>query len=486
MEISEKEAIKAIKLSCTAPANTALEMIANKLEMYSVGDLLFKNEDKQDLYELSHQLHGLFARESNELPSVASLVNVALKYFEQFINSGDLKALVIFVNINCYLKINNSLFWKEKARFKGKKECSNVLAKLIGKLKIKIDIKIDASYYEKSLKEKAVEGFVKNDINQVYDFVLALERGGRGFHINFLLENLLYFYFQFDQNAFVAQLNALKSTEEVMFYLQSFPKTAILILMRDPNLKNHWVIFELMRQLVKQLGNKDLLDKKNIAALSNCLNNLYFTDKSFYSQAVGFLHQNSLFNAALGKQAMNLAEDDIKALFTEWLPISKYDHNLDARTVLLNALDRHLSDNLKALTLRCVFDRWKSLFNNLLDNNDEYINDLFETDFANFVILYYSEGSVNAVLDLMKGLLVKLAWINSEWSSSESHQVKIFHLYFSHLYLLSFAYKNKKLKDGEVSTLLTTLSENTNLPSRITSDHYFNHLSTVLYNVSSK
>jgi hypothetical protein len=484
MEIPLNIIKDALSIYQGAKGNDDLRKIGKKLERYSLDDLLLKSEEKKVLHQLSSQLHRIFITGSYEPSKLAALIKVASNYLKRYLSSGDLKLLVIFIYFNSYLKIDNNLFRIGKTNFKGKRKLVEVLKELIKKVDIKINFRPDAGYYEKNLLQDAKNGFMENDIERVYSFIESVERG-MGFHFNYLLENLLLFYSQFDKRVFIDQVNRLNDPVTIVFYFQSFPRNELLSLMRHKLLKNKWVIFELIRLLVNYSSKDQKNSLREVSACSICLNKLYKFDKSFYSQAVEFLNRSNLFNASLGKQASNLDQNDTVALISKWIPLSKYDRNLVARTKLLDALMINLTSDQYHIVLQTAFFCWKELYDKISTDDNEYINDLFKTDYANFVVEYYILNSESIIIEEMGRLLNIMTWIESEWSINESHQVKLFHLYFSHLYLISHAYKNKGLKDSGIEVLLRIFEDNMKRPIHISDKCYREYLPIIINNVSS-
>ncbi|RFZ85069.1 hypothetical protein DYU05_05560 [Mucilaginibacter terrenus] len=483
MEIPLAIINEAFILQKKAKVNPTLRKITRKLERYSVEELLFEIESHKTLSSLDRRLYPIFTTDGNDQHEIAGLIKVAHIYLDRFFTTGDLKCLVIFVYCNCYLKVDNNKFGAGKRRFKGKNKLVNNLQELIQKFKIKIELVPDAGYYERKLTQHAKVGFVENDLKKVYDFVLATERGGRGFHFNYLVENLLYFYFQFDRNAFIKQINRLSDPVTIVFYFQSFPRQALLTLLGHPRLTNSWVIFEIIRLLTDRPDKKNQYNKRDIKTVGQSLNILYLHNRNFYIKAIDFLHRSTLFNLALGDQMVNLNDEDITALFSTWLPFSKYDHTLEARNFLLKQMALRLTSDQYKIALNAAFNRWKTLYDEILFNDEEYINNLFQTDFANFVIHFYSEGQEQPLVKEIKILLTRLAWIDSEWSPNASHQIKIFNLYFSYFFLLSYAYNNKNLNVIEVEDLLTQLIENAILSKHIANKAYFTNLAIARNNI---
>jgi len=78
---------------------------------------------------------------------------------------------------------------------------------------------------------------------------------------------------------------------------------------------------------------------------------------------------------------------------------------------------------------------------------------------------------------MIEELIEKVRFIDSEWTCSSSQQITRFHLYHSELFLLTFAYRNKKLS---VPQLLERYEELIN--NRIHLSRYVSEETSNLFN----
>lgn len=489
MELQEELIIQAFKKIDDSPSNIELDKILNGLNEYKLEDLISNQENVSlnlyynKLHGITNKyLHGFFANYQTHISEFAGILSSARKFLVNAIDDGDVKSLLIFLTVNCYLKISISRFYGKKLNKKKKQKLSKNITTLLKALQIKIDVPIKASYYEHELKIKADEGFKEENIEKLYDFVLAVERGGRGFHFSFLLENIIAFLYQLDIKALVSQLNKLERPETNIFYLQSFLKIDLIEISKN-EIENKWVLFELIRQIIdKEKRDADILIEDK-SAIVICLQKLHLIAPAIYRQSIPFFHKSKLFNIALGKQICELENSEMLAAF-KLLPIDKYDHNLLARTGLLEELRVHADDSNYLQVLHTAHESWQNLFDSIY-KSDDFINNLFLTSHANFIIHYYNnEKDSEQLIELMVALLEKLIWINSEWFVSESQQIKAFYLYFSHAYLISFAFRNKQLKELRVPLLIDQLKASETFSLRKITNNGISHLDTIFNNIN--
>ncbi|WDF79763.1 hypothetical protein PQ469_07040 [Mucilaginibacter sp. KACC 22773] len=466
--------------------NNDLDKLLLELSNYDVEQLLFNRENNPALGRLAQQLSSttMNAMSGHEYHKLASVIVTIKPFLDRFILGGDISALVIFVMVNSYFKIDLKYFLQGMSFPKTTKDQRiTQVQKILSAVNMSVSVRANGSYYEKELERVANQGTKENSVKKIYDFVLAIERGGQGFHFNFYLENLVFFLFQLNVKAFIFRLNNLKLIEEYIFYLQSFPERALVILAKkSEQLSNPWVIFELTRQLLKKYRMDDEPAIKGRQAIALLLQQLYLRDEKIYHQAIPFFHSNSVFNVALGEQMQFLSEEDLIKVMKHSLPIDRYNSLLETRTKLLTSISLHTSDDQYQLVLNTARLRWQAEFDRLF-KSEEFLNDLFMTSYGNFIIHYYSEEKdVSKIKELLNLTLKKLVWIDSEWVKNESEQITRFYLYFSLLFLLSHAYKNKKLIDEEALKLFDKLKGNPPLSEYITNEKYFKYLNEIAEN----
>ena len=95
---------------------------------------------------------------------------------------------------------------------------------------------------------------------------------------------------------------------------------------------------------------------------------------------------------------------------------------------------------------------------NIIVCTQDYCNDLIVTDFGTFIANYFGLFvSTDELIQLMKETLIKILWIDGDWSVSSSvHETK-FHTYASRLYIYSAAYASQHLDNSEIVSLFKQL-----------------------------
>ena len=379
------------------------------------------------------------------------------EYLNKGVSNGDAKAVLIFLSVNCYLRMDIEKLLIEGELENGfTKTISEKIIAILKSIKLITQALPNAPYWEKELMNESKKGYLENDISKTYRFIESVERSGRGFHFNFLLESLISFLYSLNYTYFINSLLHLQSPNDFVFYFQSLEKEAILKIANESSLSDKWLNFEIIRQIIEK-ENKENIDEAEIEIVKNVLDRIRFKDFNFLKQTVIYFHKSRLFNASLGVFLKSVNNPQLEEIISDF-SIDKYASYLKTRDELLNYFAKSASDEQLNLLLKLIFNKWKLYFHNILTTEDFYQNSILLTDFANYIVHYYSRTTGdNDLISSMENLIEKIKFIDSDWTTSKSQQLKKFHLHHSELFLFTFAYRNKKLHSPQILTKYESL-----------------------------
>jgi hypothetical protein len=457
MEIPQIILAQALVKINSSSIHLELDNLLKRLELKSLETILRAEEDKEiGLIDteirniVTATIYNNQQSPTHKVDKLAQILFSAQEYLKKGISNGDVRAVLIFLHVNCYLKLSlEKLLSSSELERNNTKAISEKMILLLKNIQLSTQALPDAPYWEKEIMNVSQKGFLENDISKTYGFIESLERGGRGFHFNFILESLVAFLFHLNYDGFLNALSHLQSPTAFVFYFQSFAQKDLLKLANDHSLSNKWLNFELIRQLLEK-QQKENPDDSEIESVRSLLSKILIDDHAFFKQTVIYFHRSSLFNASLGVLLTSFSSSQMQEIVAD-LPIDKYDFQLSTRDELLNSFAKTASDEQIDSLLKLVYNKWGLYFNGILSTADFYQNGLVLTDFANYVIHFHSRlTDDNPLISSMEKLIQKIKFIDSEWSTSNSQQLTKFHLYHSELFLLTYAYKNKKLNDPQM------------------------------------
>lgn len=457
MEIPEIILTQALAKSNSFSIHIELDTLLKKLESKMLEEML-NGEKDDEIKSIDNDIRNIVTKtihynqkpENDKIDKVAQIIFSSKEYLLKGISNGDVKAILIFLSVNCYLHIElDKLLSASELESGCTKPISEKIIQVLKSIKLSTQALPNAPYWEKEIMNESQKGFLENDISKTYRFIESVEQGGRGFHFNFLLESLISFLFHLNYTYFLKALSYLQSPTDFVFYFQSFKKEGLLKVANESSLSNKWLNFELIRQIIEK-ENKETLDESEVEGIKNVLDRIKFSDFNFLKQTVIYFYRSRLFNASLGVFLVSVNNVEMEEIISDFY-IDKYDFHISTRDELLNSYAKPASEEQLDLFLELIFNKWKYYFDNILTTEDFYQNSILLTDFVNFVIQYHIlKTADNDLVSSMENLIQKIKFIDSEWSTSSSQQITKFHLYHSELYLLTYVYKYKKLNNPQM------------------------------------
>lgn len=468
---------QALAKSNSSSIHIELDDLLKKLESKTLEKILSAEED-EEIWSIDNEIRNILTdtihynqkSEGDKIDKVAQIIFSAKENLRKGISNGDVKAILIFLSVNCYLHIElEKLLSTNELESGYTKTISEKIIQVLKSIKLSTQALPNAPYWEKEIMSESQKGFLENDISETYRFIESVEHGGRGFHFNFLLESLLLFLFHLNYTCFLDALPHLQSPTDFVFYFQSFKKEDLLKVANESSLSNKWLNFELIRQIIEK-EHKETIDELEIEAVKNVLDRIKLNSFNFLKQTAIYFHRSRLFNAALGILLTSVNNAQMEEIISDF-SIDKYAFHIETRDELLNHYAKTVSEVQLDLFLELIFNKWKRYFDNILTTEDFYQNSILLTDFANFVVYYHTRKTAdNDLISSMENLIEKIKFIDSEWLTSSSQQLTKFHLYHSELYLLTYAYKYKKLNNPQMLMNYESIINNKVQRSRYASD----------------
>lgn len=473
---------QALSNSNSSSIHVELDNLLKQLESKTLEKIICPKED-EEIWSIDNEIRNIVTEtihynqksENDKIDKVAQIIFLSKEYLRKGISDGDVKAILIFLSVNCYLHIElEKLLSTSELESGYTKTISEKIIQVLKSIKLSTKALPNAPYWEKEIMSESQKGFLENDISKTYRFIESVEHGGRGFHFNFLLESLLSFLFHLNYTCFLNALSHLQSPTDFVFYFQSLKKEDLLKVANESSLSNKWLNFELIRQIIEK-EQKETIDELETEAVKNILNRIKLNDFNFLRQTAIYFHRSRLFNAALGVFLTSVNNAQMEEIISDF-SIDKYAFHLKTRDDLLNYFANPALEEQLDLLLKIIFDKWKLYFDNILTTKDYHQNDILLTDFANYVVYYHTRKTDdNDLISSMENLIEKIKFIDSEWTTSSSQQLTKFHLYHSELYLLTYAYKNRKLNNPQMLTNYESIVNDKIQRSRYVSDETEKH-----------
>ncbi len=457
MEIPEMILTQALAKHYSSSIHLELNSVLKKLESKKLEDFL-NGERKEEMRTIDNEIRYIITTnvynnqksESEKVEVIAQIIFTITEYLRKGLSGGDVRAILIFLGVNCYLQIEiERLLSKKELEDVYTKPVSEKVTEILKSIRLETKPLPDAPYHEKEMMSESLDGFTQNNIAKTYRLIEGIELNGRGFHFNFLLEHLITFLYRVNFPRFINALSYLQNPSDFVFYFQSFKKEDLLKIANESSLSNKWLNFEIIRQLLKK-DTEENIDEFEVDVLKNVLNRIGHSDFEFLRQTATYFQRSRLFNASLGVFLVSASDTQIEEVVSDFV-LSESSSNLTSRNTLREHFVKSASDVQFDMIHRLVFRKWKNYFDSILASADFYQNKLLLTDFSEFVLYYHTHLTKdNDLLSAMENLIEKITFIDSEWTTSKMQQTTRFHLYYSELFLLTFAYRNKRLNNPQM------------------------------------
>lgn len=479
------------KLGQDTEMHPELEKELKAIAKYSSEDIVFKH-DKKNLRLIDNNIRKLITDNQLQLQREVSIgldeliqiLACAVNQFNLAISKSEIKPVLIFLSINCYLEIDLAHYY-EVAKSKRSKELESKIDQILSSVHFETKLENNDSFYETELLEIFKEGIKAEDIEKTYRLISAVERGGLGFHFNFLLESLIYFYFRLNSKAFATHLNTLKKPDQIVFYLQSFVLKDLITLYNVDVIDNKWVLFELIRQVIdEEKRTAEEFYQDEIETLLGAITQLLKVDRKFYFQCVRYFPRSKKFNIALGMHCCTLDEQDLLELFETSIPIDKYSFGMESRNLLFKEFDKTKNRKSFKRVSAIAHKKWTQLCNEIATDKEGFQNEILLSDLADFIVLHFSNQARKNLLNQFENCINHLRWIDSEWFHDESKQITKFNLYLSELYLLSYAIDLKKVGTIAIVESYQDLLDSQNI-NRFYSSHNLDPYEIILKNIAN-
>ena len=472
MEKSEIVVIKAIEQIGSTEIHSSLRENLESLETEKIESLL-NIESNNKLIKTDNEIRQIVSKAKNnaiisdngEITELSTIVYTANLYFIKSVEDADLKSLILFLNINCYLLADIKYFLQHNDfSSNDTKGIAEKIIELLSKISFDIKAQSGALYHEKEMLKEYEDGIKNNNIKSTYSLIEAIERSGRGFHFNFLLEHIVKALYILNFELLIKALENLSSPKSFIFCLQSFTREQLFAISEEKSLTNKWFNFELIRQTTRHELEEDL-NTQNVRLVKNCLLRLV-SDTSFFKQSVLYFPKSRIFNNALAETLALNSNELLEDIIHDCFKISKHTFYHEAKNIFKDSFKKSAPEDRYLVMLEQIHNKWETFYNQL-SNSDEYQNDLLLTDYYDFIVEYYYEKFDDSdIVANMNNCFNDLQYIDSIWTDSQTQQITTFNLLLTHLYLLTYTFKGKEMRNKDILKSFSDFESNNMLFNR--------------------
>jgi len=471
---------KSLEKSSCSLSNERLNILLNEIKSNSIRDIIRNGRNYETNIQIKHIIDEIdnLESEDEQIKVTSNFISTMRYYLKKGINESDIKFISMFLYANMWMKIEiNDLLSANDVNSEEFLIFLEYTKKFLQKCKIHPVISEKTPYHQKNSYKKYKKGLTTNNIDFVYDFVKSLERG-KGIYSNYIIHNLSKILFEFDFDKFLEVISNKNGVIDLIGHLQCYNTEELFNIADYLDNDNLWLHFELLRQILKKTpensideekmfhlknitkkSHENSIDEEKMVCVKNIIKKLYEYDFDFFKQTVTFFQNNYLFNASLGENLAELDKSIIKNIFEDCFKIDSRDDNIESKTILLKRFKTKSTDDNYKYLLKIVFNIWNGFFNESLVSNELLNVEIIRTDYWDYIVDYYIYSGSEKILSELYDLASKIKFIDSEWSYSQITHINKLNLYFSKMYLLSYAYKYKQLTDSKFFRLYLELNK---------------------------
>lgn len=390
----------------------------------------------------------------SNVKELSGLISLGVNYFKRSIEYDNFTFLLIFLIIksSCEISFEEFIEYKKITR----EECYYWGEKVIKFLQ---ECNIGFNYEENEIKGHLNRGFNNENLNEIYDYIFSIELKQN--RIIFLLKELIYLVTFIDFNKFISVYSKVDTPQKAILYLRVINEKNLLKIADESYLDNKWLNFELIRQILECIGENNIKkEEKYEIVLIKMINNIFSEDFNFFKQMVYYFRNYKMFNISLGSFLANCSKEELNKISKYCFKIDLFKNLYSQKKLILNSFHEKCDKDKYLFLITCVYHNWC----NLLDESkklDYVLIELILSDYYEFIKQYpcliFRDDEI---LEKLTYFLLKIKYIESEWFSSQTILINNVYIYLSQIYMLSYAYNYKNLKNKEIEKLFWNFRKN--------------------------
>lgn len=466
--------LKALEIDGKKFINASLKESLNKLENKKI-DQIFdftKNKEYNQIEKFVIDIYHSSYEENRKVQEISGLISLGVYFFKKSINENNFTFLLIFLMINLTLGISPKDLIKSKKIIHA--ECYCLIDDIIYFLQ---NQKYVLKFNYSTIDDALIFDFKHVKFHEIYDFVSPNSRENMTY--GFLFEELINFVLKIDFKSFLKLYSSADTPQKAILYLNFLNEEDLIKVASELDLKNKWLNFELLRNILICIGEDNLRENKKILdILTKMIYKIYKSDFNFFNQTINYFRNYKMFHICLGIFLAKCNQNELNKICKECLTINlvKNDSNSPKKQILLKDLlldkFKNNSNNEKyEYFIKLIYQKWKNYLKNFIKINDN-TNTIIITDYHNYIIQYYNFfTSKNFIITQLKRNFKKMKYNNYKWYSNNTDLMTYFFIYLTNIYLLSFAYNYKKLDNNEIKKEFLDFKENKLLHQKFGLNH---------------
>ncbi|GEM_PF-4830018 len=317
------------------------------------------------------------------------------------------------------------------------------LSEFFEAFKMNIATEVNSNYRDKQILELLNNGMENHDIQQIYEFVDAVERG-IGFHIPYVFHSITKLIQIIDFEVFSKALNAKENTIDIISLIYHLELSEKEQLISNPTIDNKWCLYELLREILCDI-TADKISDSFFVNMSTALSKLAMIDANFFEHFIISHRINPHFSKILALSLGTLDKSYVD-IYLRTIEMNTYHSNVENNRVLIHTLIS--SGNNENLYYLCkgIFEKWQELLQSLVQQQ-QYTNGIVYSSYY-FGVLQYMlmEYTHQQLFDEIEQAIEEIEYHKYSWQKSLSGEQIHYFIGLTKLYILGNVFHERSLQ----------------------------------------
>lgn len=317
------------------------------------------------------------------------------------------------------------------------------LLEFLGAFKINMATTSNSYYHDKQILALLKKGYEEQDVQKIYEFVDAVERG-IGFTIPNVFHSITKLIDFIDFELFSEALNAKRQTIDIIYLVDCLDLSEKEQLILNPTINNKWCLFELFREILHNVTT-DKISDPFYQNMSQALSKLAMLDAYFFEYAIIYFRRNPHFSKILALSLSTLDTPYVD-IYLRTVEMNTHHSDIENNRILITTLIDN--GNIKNLYQLCqgLFDKWQELLQSLLQNQ-QYINDIVYSSYYFGVLQYiHMEYDVQQLFNEIEKTLEEIKHHQYSWKKSSSDEHIHYFIGLTKLYTWGSVFHQRSLQ----------------------------------------
>lgn len=255
---------------------------------------------------------------------------------------------------------------------------------------------------------------------------------------------------KFYPDSFIDKISSSSDPVIIHFLLGFYPKDKLEQYISANVIKNKWFALELIRKILDSPEKECSLEERILG--KTILKQLYELNFKFFVKTSEVFSSSQEFNIIFAQFLAELPVDKLEIVLQDTLEVNNTTHYIAQREVLFREFFTNADDEHIKTFVIYFYVEWKKLIDNQSIPEAPFLTELIVTDFFTHVLCYIiNEDDHKTILEKTLSTIKNLKKSNTKWYYDSTHFRNGVVALLSYLFLYSYAFMDRKIKNDNPS-----------------------------------